>query len=175
VIKKRRTNLEAGLLEEKAFIALPRSALDALEPGRAGKRRRCEVTRQVGLRDVEDQFSFVSIEKIPAIRPELVLDRVDETSGSIDANSLFSPEKESQQLVEACKVVHMPMCDKDITDTQELARSKPAKVAEIEKQRTPLEHEIHVKPGIFEGIVDKRRIKVTRHDAARLNLYGSSV
>ena len=69
VIKKRRTNLEAGLLEKKAFIALPRSALEALEPGRAGKRRRCEVTRQVGLRDVEDQFSFVSIEKIPAIRP----------------------------------------------------------------------------------------------------------
>jgi hypothetical protein len=86
--------LEAGLLEEKAFIALPRSALEALEPGRAGKRRRCEVTRQVGLRDVEDQFSFVSIEKIPAIRPELVLDRVDETSGSIDLNSLFSPEKD---------------------------------------------------------------------------------
>jgi hypothetical protein len=111
VIKKRRTNLEAGLLEEKAFIALPRSALEALEPGRAGKRRRCEITGQVGLRDVEDQFSFVSIEKIPAIRPELVLDRVDETGDSIDANSLFSPEKESQQLVEACKVVHMPMCD----------------------------------------------------------------
>jgi hypothetical protein len=68
----------------------------------------------------------------------------------------------------------MPMCDKVIADTQELARSKPAKVAEIEKQRAPLEHEIHEKPGIFEGIVDKRRIKVTRHDA-RLNLYGSSV
>jgi len=77
----------------------------------------------------KNQFSFVSIEKIPAVRPELWLDSVDETSGSIDANSLFSPKKESQQLVEACKVVHMPMCDKDITDTQELARSKPVKVA----------------------------------------------
>jgi hypothetical protein len=52
---------------------------------------------------------------------------------------------------------------------QELARSKPAEVAEIEKQRAPLEHEVHVKPGIFEGIVDKRRIKVTRHGAARIS------
>jgi hypothetical protein len=46
-----------------------------------------------------------------------------------------------------------------------LGRSKPAEVAEIEKQGTPL-HEIHVKPGIVEGIVDQRRIEVTRHDAA---------
>jgi len=45
----------------------------------------------------------------------------------------------------------MPMCDKDVTDAQELARSKPAEVAEIEKQRTPLEHEIHVKPGSSKG------------------------
>ena len=57
----------------------------------------------------------------------------------------------------------MPMCNKDVADAQELARSKPAEVSEIEKKRTPLEHEIHVKPGIVEGIVDKRRIKVTRH------------
>jgi hypothetical protein len=73
-----------------------------------------------------------------------------------------------QQLVEAGEVVHMPMCDKDVTDAQELARSKPAEVAKIEKQRTPIEHEIHVKPGIFEGIVDQRRIKVTRHGTGLL-------
>ena len=58
------------------------------------------------------------------------------------------------------------MCDKDVADAQELARSKPAEVAEIEKQGTPLEYEIHVKPGIVEGIVDQRRIEVTWHDAA---------
>src|ERR1019366_8277875 len=69
----------------------------------------------------------------------------------------------------------MPMCDKDVADAQELARSKPAEITEIEKQRTPLEYEIHVKPGIFEGIVDQRRIEVTRHSAARLKLYCRSV
>jgi len=67
----------------------------------------------------------------------------------------------------------MPMCDKDVADPQELARSKPAKVAEIEKQRTPLEHEIHVKPGIVEGIVDKRTIKMTRHGAETNKVCGA--
>jgi hypothetical protein len=67
------------------------------------------------------------------------------------------------------------MCDKDIADAQELARRKAAKVTQIEKQRTPLEHEVHVKPGIMEGIVDQHRIEVTRHSAARLKLYGRSV
>ena len=38
VIKNRRTNLEAGLLKQKAFIALLRFALKTLEPG-AGKLR----------------------------------------------------------------------------------------------------------------------------------------
>ena len=79
-----------------------------------------------------------------------MLDRVDKAGGSIDADSLFSPEKEPQQLVEAGKVVHMPMCDKDVADAQELARSKPAEFAEIEKLGTPLEYEIHLKPGIVE-------------------------
>jgi len=37
------------------------------------------------------------------------------------------------------------------------------------KQRTPLEYEIHVKPGIVEGIVDQRRIKVTRHGVAYID------
>jgi len=45
-------------------------------------------------------------------------------------------------------------------------RSKSAEVSEIEEQRTPLEYEIHIKPGIVEGIVDQRRIKVTRHGVA---------
>jgi hypothetical protein len=175
VIKSSRANLEAGLLKQKAFFELPRFALSTLESGAPGKLRRCEAAGRVNLRHAEHQIAFISLDDVPGVRTELVLNRVYETGGSIDPNNLFSPEKESQQLVEACKVVHMPMCDKDITDTQELARSKPAKVAEIEKQRAPLEHEIHVKPGIFEGIVDKRRIKVTRHGAARLNLYGSSV
>jgi len=31
-----------------------------------------------------------------------------------------------------------------------------ASLSEIEKKRTPLEYEIHVKPGIVEGIVDQR-------------------
>jgi hypothetical protein len=48
----------------------------------------------------------------------------------------------------------MPMGDKDVADPQELARREPAKVAEIEKEGAPLEHEIDVKPGIVEGIVD---------------------
>jgi hypothetical protein len=47
------------------------------------------------------------------------------------------------------------MCNKHIADAQDLARSEPAKVTEIEKQRTPLEYEIHVKPGIFKGFVDQ--------------------
>jgi hypothetical protein len=66
-------------------------------------------------------------------------------------------------LVEAGKVVDMPMCDEDVADSRKFGWSKPAEVTEIKKQRTPLEHEIHIKPGIFEGIVDKCRVKVTRH------------
>jgi hypothetical protein len=81
-----------------------------------------------------------------------VLDRVDETHWSINSDGLFSPEKYPQQLVEAGKVVHMPMCDEDVADPQKFAWSKPAEVTEIKKQRTPLEHEIHIKPGIFQGI-----------------------
>jgi hypothetical protein len=42
----------------------------------------------------------------------------------------------------------MPMREKDVADTQELAKSKPAKV---EEQGAPLKHEIHIKRGIVEG------------------------
>jgi hypothetical protein len=34
------------------------------------------------------------------------------------------------------EAVHMPMCNKDVADAQELARSKPAEAAEIEKRRS---------------------------------------
>ena len=51
--------------------------------------------------------------------------------------------------------------------TRQAAEStKRDEVSEIEKQRTPLDYEIHVKPGIVEGMVDQRRIKVTRHGVA---------
>ncbi len=82
---------------------------------------------------------------------------------------------ESQQLVEAGKMVHMPMCDKVVADAQELARRKSAMVVEIEKKRARLEHEIHVKPRISEGIVDKRRIKMSWHTSDRFKLYSGSV
>src|SRR5262249_20051240 len=119
--------------------------------------------------------AFVSVDKIPGVCLKLVFDRLDETGGSIDADSFFSPEKKPQQLVEAGEVVHMPMCNKDVTDAQELARSEAAEVTEIEKQGAPLEHEIDVKPGIVEGIVDQRRIEMSRHTSDRLKLYSSLV
>ena len=106
---------------------------------------------------------MIALNKVPAVRFELVLDRIDETSRPIDVEGLLAPEKEPQQLVEAGEVVHMPMCNKDIADAHELARGKPAEVAEIEKQRAPLKHEIHVKTRVVEWIIDKRGVKVGRH------------
>ena len=58
------------------------------------------------------------------------------------------------------------MCDKDVADAQELARSKPGEVAKIEKQRAPFEHEIDVKSRIVEGIVDERGVKMERHGSS---------
>jgi hypothetical protein len=59
-------------------------------------------------------------------------------STASNIKGLLPPKKDPQQLVEAGEVVHMPMGDKDVADPQELATSKPAEVAEIEKQRAPL-------------------------------------
>jgi hypothetical protein len=102
------------------------------------------------------------------VRLELVLDRVDETGRSVDTDILSRPTNALN--VEAGKVVHMPMRDKDVAGAQELARSEPAEIAEIEKQSALLEYQIHVKPGIVEGIVDQRRIEVTRHGAAYIGI-----
>ena len=51
----------------------------------------------------------------------------------------------------------------DVADTQELARSQSIEIANIEQQRAPLEHKVHVKARIVEGIVDERGIKMARH------------
>jgi hypothetical protein len=56
--------------------------------------------------------------------------------------------RELPRLLVEAKVVHMPIRDKDVAHTRELAKSKPAKV---EEQGTPLKHEIHIKHGIVEG------------------------
>ena len=113
-----------------------------------------ETPAAIDLRHLEHKVAFIAFNKVPAVRPELVLDRFDKARGSIDTDGLLSPEKQPQQLVETGEVVHMPVRDKDAADAQELARSKPAEIANVEKQRAPLEYEIQVKTGIAEGIVD---------------------
>jgi hypothetical protein len=166
MVKTGRANLQARLPEQKASFALLRFDLEALEPVAAGKRRRYEVPAQTGLRNAEDQIAFITLDQIPAIRFELVLDRVDEARGTINADGFLASEKEPQQLVEAGEMIHMSVGDKDIANAQELARWQPAQIAKIEKKRAPFKHEVDVKPGIAEGIVDQRRIEVSLHGAA---------
>jgi len=60
----------------------------------------------------------------------------------------------------------MPMCDKDVAYTQQLARSEPAEVAEIEEQCATLEHKIYIKTGVVKRIIDKRGVKVARHHSS---------
>jgi hypothetical protein len=60
------------------------------------------------------------------------------------------------------------MRDEYVADAQELARSQPIEIANIEKQRAPLEHKVHVKAGIVEGIVDERGIETARHGSFAL-------
>jgi hypothetical protein len=69
VIKNSRANLDAGLLEQKAFIALPRFALGTLEPGAPGKLRRCEAAGCVDLRHAEHQVAFIALDDLCSTAP----------------------------------------------------------------------------------------------------------
>jgi hypothetical protein len=71
VIKNRRTNLEAGLLEQEAFVELPRFALGTPESGTPGKLRRCEAAGRVDFRHVEHQIAFIALDEVQVYAPSL--------------------------------------------------------------------------------------------------------
>ena len=147
---------------------MPLFAVGALEARASGELRGLQAAGVVDLRYAEGEIPVIAPDEIPSICLELVFDRVDNACGAKDAKDFFPTKQASQQLVETGEVVHMEMRDEDVADTQELARSQSIEIANIEQQRAPLEHKVHVKAGIVEGIVDERGIEMARHESFAL-------
>ena len=60
-------------------------------------------------------------------------------------------------------MIHMGVGDERMTDPQQLPRCEDVELTEVEKQRSPLEEEVHVEPGLAEGIIDQLGMKHRPH------------
>ena len=94
-------------------------------------------------------------------------DGIDQPGWTEDANDLLPAKQHSEELVEADEVVHVPVGDEHVADTEELARRQRREVAEIEHQGAWLRIRGRRKGPVAERIVDKLRIEVPRHDSLR--------
>ena len=83
-----------------------------------------------------------------------MLDRVDDARRAMNPERLLPAEQTPQQLIEAREMVHVEVRDEDVADPPRLSWGKPPEISEIKQKRALLKDEIHVKPGIVEGIID---------------------
>ena len=72
-------------------------------------------------------------------------------------------EQHTQQMIEARKVVHVRMRDKDMREAHQLARWQHVDVAEVEQQRSPLVTKIDIQPRIAEYIIARHCKRLQQH------------
>ena len=95
---------------------------------------------------------------------QLVFDLRDEVGPAEQHDAGLAPEHDAQQMIEARKVVHMRMGDKDVRQAHQLARRQRGDVAEIEKQRPPFVAKIDVQARVAERVVDETRFEDRAHE-----------
>ena len=83
-----------------------------------------------------------------------MLDLRDEIRSTEQHQAGLASEQHTQQMIEARKVVHVRMRDKDMREAHQLARWQHGDVAEVEQQCSPLVTKIDIQPRIAEYIID---------------------
>lgn len=76
-----------------------------------------------------------------------MLDLRAEAGRAVQPQVARAAEVQAQEVIEADEVIHVGVRDEDVRQPQDPARAQRGQVAEIEEQRAPLEHELHVHPG----------------------------
>ncbi len=105
-----------------------------------------------------EQLELVGVvcDQIPGIGAELVLDVIEERGRPVEMDAPVPPQGDPEEVIETDEMVHVGVGNEDVVDLQEFTRRQEMEVAEIEKERLVPVLEIHVDPGITEGIIDQR-------------------
>jgi hypothetical protein len=104
-----------------------------------------------------------AVEKVPGVRPEPVLEVIDETRRAEEVERAAPMQAQAQQAVEAGEVVHVGVRDERVAHLQELPRREGREVAEVEEQRPAIEEEVDVEPRIPERVVDQPGVEEGLH------------
>ena len=113
--------------------------------------------------DLQGQVIRVIFYQVPCIGGQLIPHMVNERGGTEKAELFVSPKRDSQEVVEADKVIHVGMGDEDVADFEDFPRGKGVKIAHVEKEGPPVKHELNINPGITEGIMDRLWMKQGFH------------
>jgi hypothetical protein len=110
-----------------------------------------------------------------------VLHLIEETARTGQMQRCGTVQTEAQQAIEAGKMIHVGVGNKNMTDAHELARGQRRHVAKIEEQGPATESEVDEQRGIREGSIDEPRLHEPGHsiplqlDARPVVVKGSTV
>jgi len=96
------------------------------------------------LGDFKHQIIEIAINKVPAVRLQLVVNMLDEASRSIELERFFSPNEHSQQAIKSNEVIDVRVRYKNMLHSLKLAGRQVCKVAQVEKNGAPFEQSLDV-------------------------------
>ena len=163
MLKRKSAHLIAILIEDHAIIDGPTLALDSTKLITRREHGDMQSLLGYGLGRLDDKDIRVPLNEVPIIGAQLVLDLVDETRRTIEAQLLISAQASPQQTVKAREVIHMGVRDKGVAHAKKITRRERRNIAQVEEHRPALKLEFQKQPRIPKGIVDKAGVNERRH------------
>lgn len=102
----------------------------------------------------KDQIGRETIDKIPTIGTELVVDLIDEAVGSVERDRLLPSDQHSQQVIKSDKVVDVRVRDKDVLETLNFSRRQMRYIAKIKHDRPLFKQRLDVERRIAGAPID---------------------
>ena len=104
---------------------------------------------------MEGKIVCVVFDEIPGVGVDLVFYLAVETGRTEHGDMAVPAQTYAEQIIEPYEVIHMGVRNEDMIDLKKFSRTQIMKIAEIEKDGgTPI-LELHIYPGIAEGIIDQ--------------------
>ena len=165
MVQHRGRHLEIGLGMKDAVDERAHASRFGRKAGLEPQARGPDHEVGVDFGDDENKIGGETINQIPAIGGELMMDMRHKAGGSVEADDLLPPHQKSQQPVEAEEVVDVRVRDEDVLEAQDLARRQTRNVAEIEHERALLEQGLDIERRVAGSPVDQERVQKGSHGA----------
>ena len=130
---ERRLDVEHAIHARANVDCLSGKRIFQTKPRSVGRKRRSDFGHD------ENEVAHVTVDEIPTIAMQLVLDVLNETCGAIKPDRLLPPDQHPQQAVKADEMIDMRVRDKDMLKPLDLARRQIRDITQVKQNRTLFE------------------------------------